>query len=153
MPSYEYRDGEMIEVPDLVVTESGDLREDVKHTLVIRPGVSLTVHGRVKGTVHVEGGARLDARGDVNGTVHVGPNAEATFHRKMGGTLHIERSGTATLAASAVALGTLHVEGKLVNYGTRGVQVHGGGTVDDREGSTVREPDEKWDDGTAVYYG
>jgi hypothetical protein len=27
------------------------------------------------------------------------------------------------------------------------------GTVDDREGSTVREPDEKWDDGTAVYYG
>lgn len=32
MPSYEYRDGEMVEVPDVEISESCDLHEDVKHT-------------------------------------------------------------------------------------------------------------------------
>lgn len=151
MPTYEYRDGEMVEVPDLVVSESGDLYEDVNTTLVIRSGVSLTLYGRVSGTVHVEQAATVEARGDVSGTVHIESTAEATFHQAMAGTLHVEPGGMATLARSAVALGTLHVDGTLVNYGTRGTQILGSGTVDDRENSTVREPDETWEDGTVVY--
>src|SRR5690348_2432334 len=94
MPSYEYRDGEMIQVPDLVVVESGDLYEDINTTLVVRSGISLILHGEVNGTVHVERAATVEAKGDVNGTVHVEPTAAATFHQKLGGTLHIARGGT-----------------------------------------------------------
>jgi hypothetical protein len=47
----------------------------------------------------------------------------------------------------------MHIEGTLINQGTRGVQLHGDGDVEDREGSTVRPPDEVWDDGTVVYNG
>ena len=65
MPSYDYRDGELVEVPDLVINESGDLHQSVKNTLVIRPGMTLNLHGRVSGTVRVEAGARLIARSDV----------------------------------------------------------------------------------------
>ena len=43
------------------------------------------------------------------------------------------------------------IDGTLVNHGTRGVQVQGAGVVDDREGSTVRPPDETLDDGTVTY--
>jgi len=153
MPSYDYRDGELVEVPDLVINESGDLHQSVKNTLVIRPGVTLNLHGRVSGTVRVEAGARLIARSDVSGTVNVASTAQATFYERMSGTLHVDRSGVATLAPSSVATGTMHIEGTLVNEGTRGVQVHGSGVVDDREGSTIRQPDETWEDGTMVYYG
>ena len=66
MPSYDYRDGELVEVPDVVVSESGDLRDDVSRTLVIDPGVTLTTHGRPSGTVAVREGARLDARNDIS---------------------------------------------------------------------------------------
>jgi hypothetical protein len=151
MPSYEYRDGELIEVPDVVVSESGELREDVSRTLVIEPGIILTAHGRLSGSVSVRVGATLDARNDVSGTVNVRANADATFHRAASGTLNISRGGVVTLTKSAVALGTMHVDGTLINYGTRGVNVHGAGFVDDREGSTVRRPDETLDDGTVIY--
>lgn len=151
MPSYEYRDGELIEVPDVVVSESRELREDVSRTLVIEPGVTLTAHGRLSGTVSVRAGASLDARNDVSGTVNVGANAEATFHRAASGTLNVSRGGIVTVTRSAVALGTMHVDGTLINYGTRGVKVLGAGFVDDREGSTVLRPDETLDDGTVIY--
>lgn len=101
----------------------------------------------------MQGGATLTAFGDVHGTVHVAANTRATFHRRMGGTLNVGRDGVATLASSAIALGTMNIEGALINHGTRGVQVHGAGVVDDREGSMVRPPDETWQDGTVVYYG
>lgn len=153
MPSYEYRDGEMVEVPEVVVSESGDLHEDVERTLVIRAGVTLGAHGRVNGTVEMQSGATLNAQSDVNGTVNVASNAEATFHRRMGGALNVARDGVAILAPSAIALGTMNIDGTLINHGTRGVQVHGAGVVDDRDGSTVRPPDETWEDDTAVYYG
>ncbi len=153
MPSYQYRDGELVEVPDLVMSESGDVHDAVNNTLVIESGVSVTTHGVVNGTVSVRRGARLDAVNKVNGTVHVESGAEATFKHSMGGTLHVERGGTATLEASAVALGTMHIEGMLINHGTRGGSVHGAGQVDDREGSTVRPPDETLDDGTVIYRG
>lgn len=153
MPTYEYQDGEAVEVPDVVVRDSGDLHDDVERTLVLMPGVTLTVHGRVNGTVEVRGGATFNAQSDVNGTVHVASNGQATFHRRMDGTLNVDRGGSAALGPSAVALGTMNIEGTLVNHGTRGVQIRGEGVVDDREGSTVRQPDETWEDGTVVYYG
>lgn len=153
MPSYEHRDGELVEVPDLVINESGDLHQSVKNTLVIQPGVTLNLHGRVSGTVRVEAGGTLIARNDVSGTVNVASTAQATFYEQLSGTLHVERGGVATLAPASVATGTMHIEGTLVNEGTRGRQVHGSGVVDDREGSTIRQPDETWEDGTTVYYG
>jgi hypothetical protein len=152
LPSFKYRDGKLVELPDVVVSKSGDLHEDVKQTLVIKTGVTLTVHGSVSGTVEVQPGATLKAQGDVSGTVHVATDAEATLLGRVSGTLKVSRGGVATLAPSAVALGTMSIDGTLINHGTRGVQVHGAGVVDDREGSTVRQPDETWEDGTEVYY-
>jgi hypothetical protein len=69
----------------------------------------------------------------------------------MIGTLHVNRSGTATLLPTAVVLGTIHIEGTLINEGTRGVHTYGAGVNDDREGSTVRHLDEIWDDGITIY--
>lgn len=153
MPSYEYRDGELVEVPDIVVSESGDLHEDVKQTLVVESGVMLTTHGRISGTVEIQPGATLNAQSDVSGTVSVAATAEATFHGRMSGTLTVSPGGVATLAPSAIALGVMKIDGTLINEGTRGVRVHGTGAVEDREGSTVCPPDEHREDGTVVYYG
>ena len=55
------------------------------------------------------------------------------------------------LLPGAVALGVLRIEGTLINEGTRGVDVSGRGTVDDREGSILRRPDRSLPDGTTVY--
>lgn len=151
MASFEYRDGKMIEVPDIVVTESRQIDQDVGRTLVIESGAMVTTNGRVSGTINVKRGATLDARGNVGGTVHVAAGGRAAFHASMGGTLHIELGGAAAIGPTAVALGTMHVEGELINHGTRGVQVSGGGVIQDLEGSSVRQPDEIWDDGTVVY--
>ena len=68
------------------------------------------------------------------------------------GSLNMNRGGVVTLAESAVALGTMRIDGTLSNHGTRGTNVHGAGVIDDREGSTVRPPDETRDDGTAIYW-
>ena len=153
MPTYEYRNGERVEVPDLVITESCDLHEKVTKTVVIGPGVTLTLHDRVSGTVQVTAGATLEAHADVSGTVHVAAGAHATFYNHMTGTLQVERGGIATLAPSSVATGAMRIDGTLVNEGARGLHVRGAGVVEDREGSTIRQPDETGEDGTQVYYG
>lgn len=153
MPSYEFRDGEMVEVPDLVIDETTDVHEDVSRTVTITNGATVTVHGSVSGTLNVQQGATLIAEGQVSGTVHVQRGSEATFNAQASGTIHVERGATATLGPSATAFGMMKIDGVLVNHGARGKQVHGSGTVDDREGSTIREPDETWADGTTVYYG
>jgi len=150
--SFEYRDSRMIEVPDIAVSESQQIDEDVSRTL-IEFGGTVTTNGRVSGTVNVKSGAILDARADVGGTVHIAAGGRAAFHASMGGTLHMEHGGVAALGPSAVALGTIRVEGELIDHGTRGVQVSGGGIIQDLEGSSVRQPDETWDDGTIVYRG
>ena len=85
MPTYEYRNGERVEVPDLVITESCDLHEKVTKTVVIGPGVTLTLHDRVSGTVQVTAGATLEAHADVSGTVHVAAGAHATFYNHING--------------------------------------------------------------------
>ena len=151
-PSYEYRDGEMREVEDVVLTESAVLYEPVSRTVIIEAGAQVTTHGTISGTVEVRDG-QLDAVGPVSGTVNVARGATAHFSSRMSGTLVVRPGGKAHLRPGAVATGTMIIDGVLVNEGTRGVQVSGVGTVEDRAGSAVREPDELWDDGTAVYYG
>lgn len=151
MPSYKYVDGRMVEIPDTEITESGTLERDVRNTLIVRPGVQLTITGRVLGTVQVQSGASLNAVGSVSGTVHVEAGARAEFHSRLGGTLHVDRGGVATLSPGAVALGSLSIDGLLINEGTRGTQVRGRGSVDDRDGSRVREPDETTEDGAVIY--
>jgi hypothetical protein len=54
------------------------------------------------------------------------------------------------LLPGAVALGVLHIEESLINEGTRGGNVSGRGSIDDRKGSTVRRPDRSLPDGTTV---
>lgn len=151
MASFDYRDGQMIEVPDIVVNESRQIDQDVSRTLVIESGATVTTIGRVSGTIKVKSGAILDARGDVGGTVQIAAGGRAAFHASVGGTLHIEHGGVAAIGRTAVALGTMYVEGELINHGTRGFQVSGTGIVQDLEDSSVQQPDETWDDGTVVY--
>lgn len=151
MPSYEYVDGRMVEIPDIEITESGTLERDVRSTLIVRSGVQLTTSGDISGTVQVQRGASLSAIGHVSGTVHVASGAQAEFHSRMDGTLHVDSGGVATLLPGSVALGSMSIDGLLINEGTRGVQVHGRGSVEDRDGSRVREPDEIRQDGAVVY--
>jgi len=151
MPTYEYVNGKMVEVPDTEIRESGTLAGDVSNTLIVRPGVTLTTTGAISGTVNVERGATLKATGPISGTVHVASGAEADFHGRMSGTLHVTTGGTAHLTPGSVALGSMHIDGLLINEGTRGVSVKGRGSVQDRPGSTVRQPDEVADDGAVIY--
>ncbi len=76
MASFEYRDGKMIEVPDIVVTESRQIDQDVGRTLVIESGAMVTTNGRVSGTINVKRGATLDARGTSGGPCTLRPAAE-----------------------------------------------------------------------------
>jgi len=89
----------------------------------------------------------------VNGTVNVPRDAAATFHAGMNGTLNVSQGGVARIAPTGVSLGMKHIDGTLINEGVRDVQVSGSGPVEDRPGSTVREPDEVRPDGGVIYRG
>lgn len=153
MPSYTYKNGELIEIPDVIITESCELSEPITVTVVIKTGAHVVSRAKLSGSVTVESGASLDAKGHVTGTVHVAAHGEATFHQKASGTLNVSQGGRVRLTETSIALGTMRIDGVLVNEGVRGVQVHGTGTVEDRPGATVRQPDETWPDGTVVYWG
>ncbi len=150
VPSFEFRDGHMVEVEDVVIRESTTITEPVSRTLVIENGATVVTRATVTGTVAIKDG-HLIARGTVSGTVSISPGSDAEFHSRASGTLHIHAGAQATIAAGAVALGTMRVDGRLTNAGTRGVQVSGAGTIDDLPGSTVRQPDERTPDGGVVY--
>lgn len=151
MPSYTYRDGKLVEIPDTVITESCEILEPVTNTLVIRAGAHVVTRATISGTVVVEQSAVLETRSPISGTVTVRQGGRALFRDRMSGTLNVDHGGTATLAPTAVALGTMNINGELTNEGVRGVQVNGQGHVFDAPGSTVRKPDETWADGTVVY--
>lgn len=151
MPSYVYRNGDMVEVPDTTVTESCEIHESVTNMLIVQAGATVTAHSSISGTVNLERGSRLEVRGPVNGTVVISSGARATFYDRVGGTVHVHADAEAVLAPGAAALGTLKVEGLLTNEGVRGIQVSGSGRVVDAPGSEVRQPDERWSDGTVVY--
>lgn len=153
MTSFELRNGELVEVPDDIISESGVYDRDIARTLQITPGVRMTTTGKVSGTVNVGEGAEWIAVGDVSGTVTIAAGATVTFERHASGTIDIQKGAEATLGPDCVALGIISVDGLLVNQGTRGVNVLGAGTVDDTPGSRVRQPDEVRADGTTVYYG
>jgi len=153
MPSYTYRDGELVEIPDTVITVSDEIREPVKNTLIIRAGAHVTSWAKISGTVVVEQDAVLETHAAVGGTVDIQAGGRALFRGKVGGTIQVREGGAATLADTAVALGTMKVDGVLTNEGVRGVQVNGHGRVIDAPGSTVRQPDATWPDGTVVYHG
>jgi len=153
MPSYTYGDGELVEVPDTIITVSCEIREPVKNTLIIRSGAHVTSWAQISGTVVVEHDAVLETHAGVGGTVDIHAGGRALFRGKVGGTIHVHEGGAATLVDTAVALGTMKVDGVLTNEGVRGVQVHGQGRVIDAPGSTVRQPDETWPEGTVVYLG
>lgn len=131
MPSYTYENGQMIELPDTVVSEDTEIREPVRNTLVLRPGVNVTTFAAVSGTVRVMSGATLQARGSVSGTVSVEDGARAVIHGQAGGTIKIDRGAEVHLLPGAVALGVIRVDGSLINEGVRGVNVSGPGIVED----------------------
>lgn len=153
MPSYTYRDGRMVEVPDTVLTEDSEISHPISNTLVIRPGVTVTTLATVSGTVHAMPGSTLDARGAVTGTVSAEAGARVIVHKAASGTINVESGAVVHLMPGAVALGVLHVEGTFINEGTRGANVSGGGEIEDREGSAVRHPDRTLSDGTTIYEG
>lgn len=152
MTSFELQDGQLRQVPDQVISESGVFEQDVAQTLRIAPGIRVATTGTLNGTVHVGEEAEWIAAGDVNGAVEIASGATAVFQRRATGTISILRGASATFGPDCVALGMIHVEGALINEGTRGVNVHGPGTVSDLPGSQVRQPDEVWPDGTTFYF-
>lgn len=152
VPTYTYRNGRLVEIADTIVAKDTEFTEPISNTMIILPGVKAITTGPVSGTVQLMESASLDARGPVTGTVSVADAAHLTVHERAGGTLHIAAGGVAHLLPGSVALGTMRVDGTLINEGTRGVQISGSGYVDDRDGSTVRQPDAWGPDGTSVYY-
>lgn len=150
MSSYEYRDGQLVPVSDTVISEDCELRAPVTSTLTIQAGVSVVALGNINGSVNVLQGASLEAYGDVNGTVSADSDARITFHGRATGTIHLASGGLAHFSKGAVALGTMRIEGTLINEGTRGINVSGAGQIEDREGSSVRYPDSASD--TAEVY-
>jgi len=153
MPSYTYRNGQMIEIPDTVVSKDTEIRESISNTHIIRPGIYVTTFAAISGTVRVMSGATLVAKASVSGTVDVENGARAVFHGRASGTIKVDRGAEVHLMRGSVALGFIQVDGTLINEGIRGVNVSGPGRVDDREGPTVRRPDRTLPDGTTVYEG
>lgn len=153
MPSYTYRNGRMVEVPDTVISEDAEIHDPISNTLILRPGVNVTIHSTISGTVEVMSGATLHARGTLSGTVSVAEDANVVVHRRASGTIHINRGAEVHLLPGSIALGVIRVEGRLINEGTRSENVSGPGSIEDRPGSTVRVPDRTLPDGTTVYEG
>lgn len=151
MPSYTYRDGRMVQIPDTVITEDTELRGMVTNTVIVRGPATATVLGSLNGTVSVEAGATLIAHGSVSGTLNVASGGTAIFHTATHGTLHVSAGAVAHLLPGASALGTMRIEGILINEGVRGTNVGGSGVVEDRPGSRVRQPDGTLPDGTTIY--
>lgn len=140
----------MVEIPDLHVRADTVLTDPVSRTMVINGGVTVVARAPISGSVQIESG-QLIAEADVSGTVTVGSGSSASFAASMSGTLRVAVGGRAHLRTSAVALGTMRIDGALLNEGVRGVQLSGSGSVEDR--GMVRQPDRIDPDGTVIYFG
>lgn len=151
MPSYEYRNGRRVELEDLVVSVSQDLHETINCSLRVQAGAILSSYGTINGSIDLELGAQLHAFGPINGTLYVRDGAEVVIHRALNGSAVICSGGTLHIEQAASAMGSLQIEGTLINSGTRSDTVSGSGRILDREGSTVRRPDEIRPDGTRIF--
>lgn len=149
-PSFEYRDGRMVEVPDVHISTDVVLSEPITRTLVISDGATVVARAPISGSVQITAG-QLIAETSISGTVTVRSGSSASFAASMSGTLNVAVGGRAHIRPGATALGSMRIDGSLLNEGVRGVQLHGSGQVEDR--GQVRQPDRTDPDGVVVYLG
>ncbi|MFJ3384763.1 MULTISPECIES: hypothetical protein [unclassified Curtobacterium] len=95
------------------------LTEPITQTVIVTNAATATARARVSGTVNVEDGVFV-ALATVSGTVHVAAGSMAVFADQMSGTLHLASGGSARILPGASALGTMHIDGHLLDEGERG---------------------------------
>lgn len=102
--------------------------------------VVVTPTGIHNGSLCVERGARATIRGTHNGSIDVRFGGYVEIFGRQNGSITVERGGVLRVAERAVAAGSLHIEGRFENAGTRGGSVSGSGDIIDLPGAVVKQP-------------
>jgi len=137
-PSFNMVDGELIPIDDLHFREDGVVTGVVDTGVVVHPGVALVVAGVINGSLDVAETSRVDMRGVLNGSLNVGDGAHVIVAGSISGSINVSVAGALEIATGAEVFGSMHVDGRVENHGTRAGVVSGSGLVQDMPGSTVK---------------
>lgn len=153
MPSYiQAPDGSMIEIDDLVIDQSGELREPQNRGVIVQgPETVVKLMSTINGSVSVEDGASVDLEGTVNGSVHVAAGSTFVVQGKLKGSVHIAHGAKMHISERGLLAGSIHCDGELVNDGTRDVAESGSGSIIDGPTGSIRQPNRVDPDGTKIY--
>lgn len=153
MPSYEFRNGRKIEIPETILDKSGDFVGTHNNSVIVRGmGTHVASRATINGTLTVSDGVTFENFGTVNGTVNVASGANYVVHGAQNGTSHVEHGGKLRVAPGGMLMGIASGEGELVNEGTRASTSTYVRRIVDAPGSRVRQPDEVDGDGTTYFY-
>jgi hypothetical protein len=134
-----------------VLSEDTELRGVINNGVVVDAGAVVRVLGTLNGSVSVKSGTVLND-GTVNGSVHLASGTEVRVAGVLSGSTHIAEGGTAVVLRAGSLRGSLHNDGLLINDGTRGGTVQGSGSIEDRPGASVKQPNYMSADGVNATY-
>ena len=154
MPSFiQGPDGAMVEIEELVIDQSCDLRENQDRSVTVRGSQTrVRIMSRINGSVTVEDLAEVDVTGTLNGSLHVAAGSTVVVYGHQNGSVHVARGGSVKVAGGGVLAGSIHCNGDLLNEGTRAGSESGSGSIVDGPSGRVRQPDRIGPNGERVYH-
>lgn len=145
--STEYRDQWVVSDDEVLATShSGGVCVHSGATFELAKG------GRLSGSLTLQPGSAARIVGHHSGSLHVGRNSVVDVLGDQSGSVHVNHSGLVKVHPDGKLAGTLHIAGMIENRGTRGGSVHlSGGTVQDVEGGSVKQPTRRSDGNTFIW--
>lgn len=129
-----------VKVPPRVVNSHEELVGVHQHSICIESGASLEILGTQRGSVTFQRGSSGVIVGQLQGSLHVASGATVVIHGVQQGSVHISQGGVVRVEPRGRLAGSLHNDGTIENGGIRGGAVSGSGSLNDLEGSTVKQP-------------
>lgn len=145
--SGEWVDGQYIEplIIDTNTVSTGEQRGGI----IVRPDVTFRLLHWHQGSLVLEDNSAVVLESNHQGSIHVGRGATLTILKHHQGALHVYSGGVVNISPSGSCQGSVHVDGLLINEGSRGGPSSGEGEIRDRSGSQVIQPVTR---GNTTYY-
>jgi hypothetical protein len=135
-----------VEVPPLVVTETGDLPHRHRGSIHVE-GASVHLRGTHQGSLWLHDGAVLSLSGTHQGSLHISAGCKALITGMQQGSVHVDAGGVVEIEGTHQ--GSVHNFGRYEVRGIRGGSLHGPGEYIESTGCRIAQP--KVRNGTTYY--
>ena len=113
----------------------------IQGRLYVEPGVTADLLGTVQGAIDIAVNASVTFVGAAQGEISLEPGALLVVSGQVQGSVVIAEGARLEIARDGSFWGLVQNEGTMINVGYRQAVVEGDGTVEDRDGAKVAEPE------------